>query len=421
MDLNTVNQDFKSYFNDVKQNTLAVIVKLKDFRNDPEFFLKICQVAAAALHLIIARYTTAVPLVKLQATLETASMHDFYRFLQQPRRWFCPVDAMTIDENAVLDSLEEALCQVFNVGGFPSVTPTGDGDETVDSIEEETEQLPTCEGNPEVRLIAKAYLQKQLEDMNTFGDAYASVEEFKEALQKRFEATGKDKKGNPLTEKDANGNPIKDVHGNPVLVQGTHLGKICIVNGEVKLYCPEDDEEGDIETFDMGNISLEDIENIEVPLRHVPLGERFTNFLWGLVDIGCVDLYFQAWKLVDTAEQAERIGTKYPAFQWVKSQSLELWVRGLVCGAYAVKLFEACRKLRDEQLTDEQRRHAKWHSVTAVAELISNGAGFLDRSGLKSINPTYLQWLTIVAKTVGLLEIATKPRHKFFEIAAPAA
>lgn len=432
MNVSTVSQDFKSYFSDVKQNTLAVMVKLKDFRNDTEFFLKVCEAAVPAILLIMARYPTAGYLSKLQVTLETANMHDFYRFLRQPRRWFCPVEAATINENATLDSLTHALCQVFNASKVSTpgtveleekstpdgvIEPEEQKSTPNDVIESEEEFIPvSAEFIADMRLIAKAYLQKQLED----GDAYVSVEEFKEVLQRRFAATGKDKEGKPLVEKDKDGKTKIDVSGNPILVQGTHLGKVCIVDGQVKLYRPEDDEEEDIESFDLGNISLEDIKDVDVPLRHVPLAEMLNNFIWSTVDVVGVIFYGQIWDLVDTAAWAERIGTKYPALQWVKSHPLGLWMRGLFCCAYGAKLFEACRKLRDDQLTAEERRHAQWHRVTACADLLSNIAGFANATGFQPINPTYLRWMAIVAKTLGLLEIATRPKHKFFETTASA-
>ncbi len=416
-----IKEGIKGYCYEVQQNASAAIVHLKDLRNDSEFFLKACQVAVAALQLLIERYPHIGYLAKFQATLATAGMHDFYRFLQQPRRWFCPVDAMSIDENAVLDSLEKVLCEALHRGFDVPVKPQGNAenaDEVEAEVEAEAEVEPEQErvykGDDNVRLIAKAYLQKQLETMFVTGDAYASVEEFKEALYNRFAATGQDAKGDRL--KDAQGNFIQSDADYGQVYIATENGK-----SQVKLYISAKDVGNNTETFDVLKLSLADIKNVNVPLRHVPLLDRLTNWLWAIVDLQCVALYLHGWNLLDTAKWAAQIG-QYPGCQWIKTQSLELWLRGLVCVAYSTKLLEACRKLADERLTDAQRRDAKWHRVTSLVELVYNGAGFVDAIGLKKINPTTIHWLAIVAKTMGLLEIVTKPRPKFFEIAAaPAA
>lgn len=418
LNIGAVAQEIKNYCYEVQQNASAAIVHLKDLRNDSEFFLKICQVAVAALQLLMERYPHIGYLAKFQVTLATASMHDFYRFLQQPRRWFFPVDAMSIDENAILDSLEKVLCENLNVGFDVPVNPQVNV-ENVDEAEAEAEVEPeqaqerVYKGDSNVRCIAKAYLSKQLEVMLGAGDAYATVEDFKEALYNRFAATGHDAKGNRL--KNDQGNFLQD---------NADYGKVYIATedgqSKVKLYCSANHVANNIETFDLLHLSLADIKKIDVPLHHVPLVERLTNWLWAIVDLQCVALYLHGWNLLDTAKWAARIG-QYPGFQWIKTQSLELWVRGLVCVAYSTKLLEACRKLADERLTDAQRRDAKWHRVTSLAELVYNGAGFIDAMGLKQISPTTIHWLAIAAKTIGLLEIVTKPRHKFFEIAAPAA
>ena len=172
------------------------------------------------------------------------------------------------------------------------------------------------------------------------------------------------------------------------------------------------------DNFDLSDVDLTDL---DVTLRHIPLVERLTNFNWTVVDVGCVGLFMHEWKLLDTAKWAERVG-QIPGLQWVKSNSFETWVIGLVCSAFGLKLLEAVRKLQDEALTAAEKRQARWNIVTSLAELTFYGAIFLNRIGQTTIENSKISWLAIFAKSLGLISIASRPAHKFFQTKiAPAA
>jgi hypothetical protein len=376
--LRSINQSFGSYCDASLNTAKSVVLKLRDFRNNPEFFQKVCQVAFASLQLIIMRYPGAASLSRFSFALATANMHDFYNFLKFPRQWFYPITAESIDENAVLDSLVETLYREYNISDesddeddlvanereIDDVDKRDDDDMLIDckivrNVESEDIESSSDDDDDKydpLRNIVRGCLQAQLEKMAANNDAYRNVEEFKQVLQKRLQK----------------------------------------VNSE---------------DFNFSNVRLDDV---KIFLRHTPLIEKLTNFVWTLVDIGCVGLYSQGWNLIDTAKWAERMG-QYPGFQWVKNQTLDTWVVGLVCAGFALKLLEASRKLQDEALTEEERDRARWNIRTSKAELIYFGIIYLNAIGQTDIANKNVQWLAIFAKSLGLLSIALRPKHRYFQ------
>jgi hypothetical protein len=213
--------------------------------------------------------------------------------------------------------------------------------------------------------FAKAGLEKQFKVMNEMGDAYRTADEFKVVLQKRF-------------------NALKTIHRD--------------LDGS--------DKEYDFETLDL--------DLLQVPLSTPSLVATIELINWVLLDCVCPFLYFRGWDLIDTAEWAEKLG-RYPGFAWMRHQQLEIWVRGAVCSAFFLKLSEACRQLCTEALTEQERRKARWNVAETICELISNGAALMNSNGTIRMNQPLLQSLVIVAKGIGLMEIATRPPRRFFE------
>ena len=201
-------------------------------------------------------------------------------------------------------------------------------------------------------------IAEQLTQMNSYGDAYRNFDEFKEVLQKRMNAL-------PRT------------------------------------------------NFDLSKI---DLKALDLPkwLRHTPLLERTLNFFWGVVDVGCFGLFFQGWGLWEPAKLAATIG-KIPLFQWVKNQSLEKWVVGLVLSAFVLKFVESARKLADDKLTPQGRTQARWNIVTSFAESILYSTIYLNIMGKTRINNVFILSFAIFAKSLGLLSIALRPKREFFQ------
>ena len=145
--------------------------KLSEWRYNPEFFQKICQVAAAALLLKITRDPHPSPLSKLSHVFSTVNMHGLLNFFKKPRDFFFPITLQRIDEYALLNALTLVLCDHF--GASYETDPSGN----VIAVEDDN-----------IVIFARAGLEKQFSVMLETGDAYRSAEEFKTVLQNRLRA-----------------------------------------------------------------------------------------------------------------------------------------------------------------------------------------------------------------------------------------
>lgn len=216
-----------------------------------------------------------------------------------------------------------------------------------------------------VEALATECLEKRLTSMREHDDAYRTVDEFKDVLQ----------------------------------IQIRKLGQ----------------------TRTPFNCAAVDLTSLDVKLRHVPFGEKLTNFNWSIVDVGCVGLYFSEWQLLDLSKWASAIG-RIPVFQGIKGNSFEVLVLGLVCNGFALKLIEATRKLFDDALTEQERIQAKVNIATSATELALYGTMLLNRIGQLTIQNSTIQWLMIASKSFGILCIAARQPHVYFQPkVAPAA
>lgn len=367
---NGIYHSASQYCYSSQQATMTVISKLPELRNDPEFFQKVCQVAFNAIQLVILHCPAAASLSRFSFALTTANMHDFYCFLKQPRQWFFPITGDCIDENKTLRSLTDELYFQFNDRSPYCFSPlVFDGDKY--------NQLNT---------IAVNCLKAQLGQMREKDDAYRNVDEFKAVLQRRLLTTP----GTPYYSQ-----AVVDYLKLPANTPNWQMNLNTLIASEI--------------TAKKMNFT-----NLKVSIRHTPLAERITNWNWAIVDIGCVGLYMQGWKLLDTAKWAARVG-QYQGLQWVKNQHLDQWVVGLVCTGFAWKLFEAVRKLADEAMTKEERKIARWNVITSSAELVLWGSVFLNLIQKTQISNTYIYSFGVFAKSLGLLSIVARPKHEFFQ------
>lgn len=219
--LNRLSQSLRNGCDHTLQITKAASLTLYKYRNNPEFFQKICQIACQALQLLAIHSPKFAYLERFSVTLRTVGMQDVYNTFKLPRQWFFPVRAETIDENGVLNSLVEILRQ---------------------------NQIPQ-----DLHQGIQACLQAQLKQMGAHDDSYATVEEFKDVLQRR------------------------------------------------------------LSTVNNGAYHHIQLTNLRVPLRQMPFLERLTNWNFTLVDFGCLGIYLQEWQLLDTAKWAQRVG-QYSSF-----------------------------------------------------------------------------------------------------------
>lgn len=146
------------------------------------------------------------------------------------------------------------------------------------------------------------------------------------------------------------------------------------------------------------------LNDLKVQTRHVPLFEKITNLNFAVVDISCVGLYLQTWNLLNTAKWAAKLG-QVSVLRWVTRITLETWVVGTVASAFAFKLIESIRRLRDDHLTKQEKTQVSWAVVTSAAEEILHSSNFMNLMGYAKINKVYLYCFAIVAKSLGVAGI----------------
>jgi hypothetical protein len=302
-------------------------------------------------------------------------MHDFYNIIKTPYSWFFPISADIIDENATLESLIDTITgQLHPPKKAEPANPTGN----LDDLEKKN-----LEHEKNIILLV---FQAQLVEMREKSYSYQSVDAFKKVLERRF-----------LWQ-----NYEKLLEDNKKFL---NLDETGIENIQPLL----------------NQLKTVKLDGVKVTIHRTPFLERVNSWNWNAVDIGCVALYLQGWKFLDTAKLAASLG-QYQGLQWLQNQHLDRWVVGLVCSAYLLKFVEACRKLRYASLTSEQRIQAQWDRFYASAEFILWLTVLLNQIDKIKIDNTYIYCLAIIVKSIGLISIAARPKHQFFQkAAAPAA
>lgn len=146
-----------------------VAVKLRAWRNDPEFFQKMCQLVFAALLIRIENGPKPSSLSRFANVFSTANLQDAYRLFKLPYELLFPVTLERIDQKALLNSLIKVLCDHFKTGNV-----------------EDDNGLITAIDDDNLIYFAKAGLETQFHAMDKMGDAFRSADKFNEVLEKRF-------------------------------------------------------------------------------------------------------------------------------------------------------------------------------------------------------------------------------------------
>lgn len=367
--LNGVRDSFVDYCSASQQSTFAILKKLQELRTNPELFHKVCQVTFATLQLIMERYPSATYLSKLSFSLAACNMHYFYNVLKIPRQYFLPVQADSIDENMLLESLVEELVKHFKVD------EEGWTEEEIESAHQDFTSISTL------------VIEEHLKEMRALNMGYCNADQFKEVLQKRIQ--------NTEINENENGDLFFEIktEEKPKIIKAPSLNEV----------------------WDLSEIEINDLTVTVIPAT---LTNKIVSVVWNIADVGCVALFLQGWGLLDTAKWSAKIG-QIPGLGFVKNQRLDTWLSGICAGNYFLKFYESLRQLHDENLTAEQKRNTKWDAINSFAESVFNGAYCLNSKGyLKISNPT-IQVLAIVAKGIGILNIATRPNHEYFKKPEP--
>ena len=160
--MNYIPEPIKGIAYESGQNAAAVLLAVRDLRNDVEFFEKVGQAASYCIQLLMLSYQGAASLSRLELALQTVLLHDAYTFLKKPYEWLYPVTAEMIEEEEIL----------FNL---------------IDVLQDQID--PALLNEQEVETLAQECLEHRLGTMRQSGDAYRSVDEFKKVLQKQIRAT----------------------------------------------------------------------------------------------------------------------------------------------------------------------------------------------------------------------------------------
>lgn len=212
-----------------------------------------------------------------------------------------------------------------------------------------------------IPVFAQAGLKKQLEEMEQNGDGYETEQEFLSVLQSRFQQ-------------------LQTIN-RPL-------------NGQSHAY----------------NFSTLTLTNLSVPGIKSSVFEKIEKVCWPVVHAGCIFLYFKEWNLIETAKWAQSIGN-IPIFGCVNQQPLDIWVKGFAICALSCKLADGARQLL---FTDQPRRKVIWQIVISSFELLSVGTLFVNTVANLKLVPVFFPVLVIVAKSLGMIEIFTRPPRTYF-------
>lgn len=318
------------------------VTAVYEYRKDPDLFQKTCQVGWATL-LAVNAYRGGKALSRVSASLwHAANMQNFEGFLKIPYNTIYTIRANTIDEWQLKASLKGIIQTNFQL----------------DELD--------AEG------LAKAIVRVRLLEMSNGDDlnhyAFSNSADFIHAFHARL--------------RDAK---FKDE------VEKIYPGHQAVLTG-------------------LGNqLAL----NLNIKLKHESLLNKISRISFVFVDIGCVPMYLQEWgifvshsvsnaaHMADLGKYADAIGQSKVG-QWVSKQNIEEWVIAGCCLAFGAKLLESVRVLRDQKLTESQKKAVQWDIVASATELV-----FCYTLAIQAREVTIIAW-TLIAKTTGIFSIMNK-------------
>ncbi|MBA2369738.1 MAG: hypothetical protein H0V82_12040 [Candidatus Protochlamydia sp.] len=226
-------------------------------------------------------------------------------------------------------------------------------------------QLP---GNTEAAIheFAQTLLKRHLESMLKENDAYRSKEHFLDALQNRARQ------------------PSAAVRSDQSI----------IVRG------------------DRTQLNLRGVAVIPVP---TPMLSRLIYWNWGFANVLCVGSFFKSWGLLDTAKYAAQLGQNNVG-NWVRSQCLDTWLRGIVCLGFGMTVVETANKLRNPQLISSEKHKIQRDLLVATSELAYQSLGLVQYMKGVTFFPGDIHLLAFITKGIGLCCLVknSKYTHNYF-------
>jgi hypothetical protein len=347
----------------IKTKLFGVVTVLKNDRDDLAISTKVVQIGLSALGLYNWHFNKQA-FGKLSATLTNAAdMTFFWAIVQQPRSWFFPVTADSINVPAAERILTQALTEMYGVGNTHN---------NLQHIDEN------------IRFAAKVILKEQLDAMSApRGPVYRNAQEFADALASRVRS-----KDHYIVRHTEATEPT------PYLLDKAHGAEV---------------------GFTFKDFHLTDC---RFPLVKPSLLQRITNFNWLVVDLGTTTMFLKFWNLVDTGKIAKSIGESKifgkQLFGVVNLQPFEVWVRGSIVTGLVLNLIDVAKRCSKYNTLDaSDRKKLKLDAIANAADLVYHGSTFVNEAGIKTIPAGYLDALSIVARTVGICCIHRQPKPKY--------
>jgi len=317
--------------------------KLAKWSKDHHLLYHVSIATFAALHLVFKN--APLTFTKLIFTLNSVNAQVVYSLFKQPHDWFYPVTAHKIQEEEFMNRVSHAVNNAFKLN------------------------------QPDHQLLAfgRKVAAKQLELMKTTDDAYQNEKELCQALEKlAINLSAKENEGKGVTS-----------------------------SLQTNVY------------YDFFQVRNQLFKDLKVPFRRQTyLGEKLTTIVFAIVDLQATLFTFKYWNVVDTAKWAAKIG-QFKGFGWVQNRDLEYVLRATLCVGFALKLYEATRQLVDPLMNreilreKEERTKVIWDIVTAGADLVSNGIGFLNHAHVLRFSPTIIYGSLFAARMISVIRVIT--------------
>jgi hypothetical protein len=359
-----INQRVMSGYNYIQPKAYSLAMNLQEKRNNYDVLNKTIQVALSAIALYNS-YFTAKIFTAISPSLSRVIENNFgMAILGQFRKWFFPVTAESIKIDDAIEKLETALKAEYKFN----------------EVDDHAQFIRAVKLRP---FIEKVLNEQHFAMAQSKGIAsYSNVGDYAAALAQRF---------------------------------ASYPSITVLANGHISTL-PNTDP--GLTTYDMSAFAAK-VRTMKFTLNETSEIQNLANVNWLLVDLGTTVSLLKLWNLVDTGKMAKSLGqTKIfnkRLFNFIGTKPLEVWVRAGICTGFALNLANVANKVYNATAATSASdvRKLKIDAVANAAELIYHGTAFISEYGIRVISSRYLDALSIVARSVGLVCIALQPKPAY--------
>lgn len=340
-------------------------------RNDLTLIEKTSSITIAAIQLWNATHLSQ-SLMKLSSTLKLLNCQYFFNIAQQPLYWFPCISAHKIDSYETLNSLTDLLMRQLQSPGQQDT--------------ENPHPAPVAISRNHAEIIARFYLQKQLQSMEKNLDTFRTAADFNQALKNRME---------------------KD--------QRIAIG--LVNNLPNVLYRPKNTNDPS-PSYDLTALNLTNLQ-VHVVKTHVfSLVGAITSLF---IDLLNVTHFLKSWNILDIAKWSQSIGQlrvsgKAP-LSFVETISLETIYKGSLSLFLLLKFLATCVEgWRLNPSAQNQKKRLWCQGVATGVDLVYQGTYYLNQIGITVVPKAPLLCLSIFSKTVGIISILYMPNIQHCEV-----